>query len=213
MLLFHSGTFAIGPAYSGTWYNPEQDGHGFSLEYNVLNDGTPLVVVYWYVYDSEGNPVFLVGVGEPEADNTVTMEFIAPYGMKFGEFDPDTVVREDGGTGIFTFENSEAGVFNYEPSQWMKDTYGVSAVSFPVVKLLGVAHPNPAIVELHIGAKFLTTTEREGDFPVCFNGAGELLPCKSNVEPPPEPGEPVPLPGLWSGRMIYDRDYAGTATC
>jgi len=38
MLLFHSGAFAIGPTYSGSWYNPEQSGHGFSLEYSVLND-------------------------------------------------------------------------------------------------------------------------------------------------------------------------------
>ena len=141
MLLFHSVAFAIGPAYSGSWYNPEQSGHGFSLEYSVLSDGTPVVLAYWYVYDAEGNPIFLVGQGEPEESNTVTLEFIAPYGMRFGEFDPDTVVREDGGTGIFTFENSEAGVFDYEPSGWMVESYGVSAVSIPVVMLLEVAHP------------------------------------------------------------------------
>jgi hypothetical protein len=141
MLLFHSGTFAIGPAYSGSWYNPLQSGHGFSLEYSVLDDGTPVVLAYWYVYDTEGNPIFLVGQGEPEEGNTVTLEFVAPYGMKFGEFDPDTVVREDGGIGVFTFEDSEAGVFDYEPSQWMVQTYGVSAVSIPVVQLLEVAHP------------------------------------------------------------------------
>jgi hypothetical protein len=141
MLLFHSGAFAIGPTYSGTWYNPEQSGHGFSLEYSVLDDGTPVVLAYWYVYDTEGNPIFLVGQGEPEEGNTVTLEFDAPYGMKFGEFDPDTVSHEDGGTGVFTFEDSEAGVFDYEPSGWMVETYGVSAVSIPVVKFLEVAHP------------------------------------------------------------------------
>ncbi len=55
----------------------------------------------------------------------------------------------------------------------------------------------------------LSTTEKEGNLPVCFNGAGELLPCASNVEPPPQ----ASLVGLWSGRMIYDRDYAGSGTC
>jgi len=141
MLLFHSGAFAIGPAYSGSWYNPEQSGHGFSLEYSVLNDGTAVVVAYWYVYDDEGNPIWLIGMGEPEEDNTVTLEFDAPYGMKFGEFDPEQTVLGDGGTGVFTFENSKAGVFDYEPSAWMVETYGVSAVSIPVVQLLEVAHP------------------------------------------------------------------------
>jgi len=119
MLLFHSGAFAIGPTYSGSWYNPEQSGHGFSLEYSVLNDGIPVVVAYWYVYDTEGNPIWLIGMGEPEKDNTVILEFDAPYGMKFGEFDPEQTVRGDGGIGVFTFINSESGVFNYEPSEWM----------------------------------------------------------------------------------------------
>jgi hypothetical protein len=201
--------FAIGPAYSGSWYNPEQSGHGFSLEYSVLNDGTPLVVAYWYVYDSEGNPVFLIGMGEPEADNTATLEFEAPYGMKFGEFDPEQTVRGNGGTGVFTFEDSESGQFSYQPSQWMKDTYDVSAVSLPVIKLLGVEHPNPEIVELHIGAKLLTTTERTGAFPVCFNGVGELLPCESN-DPPPTGDS---FTGSWTGRMVYDRNSAAGGAC
>ena len=53
----------------------------------------------------------------------------------------------------------------------------------------------------------LSTTDREGDFPVCFNGAGELLPCADGVEPPP----PVdPYVGSWTGRMIYDRRSTGT---
>jgi hypothetical protein len=141
-MLFQSAAFAIGPAYSGSWFNPDQSGHGFSLEYSLLNDSTPFVVVYWYVYDSEGNPIFLIGLGEPEEGNTVTLEFEAPYGMKFGEFDPESTIRADGGTGVFTFEDSESGIFNYEPSQWMVDTYGVSAISIPVKMLLSVAHPN-----------------------------------------------------------------------
>jgi hypothetical protein len=122
LLLFHSGAFAIGPTYSGSWYNPAQDGHGFSLEYSVLSGGVPVVVAYWYVYDSDGNQIYLIGTGEPEEDNTVALEFIATYGMKFGEFDPEQTVRKDGGTGVFTFENSKAGVFDYEPSAWMVET-------------------------------------------------------------------------------------------
>ncbi len=117
---------------------------------------------------------FLV-LENPKKVIPVTLEFEAPYGMKFGEFDPDQTVRADGGTGVFTFENSESGVFDYQPSDWIVNAYGISAITTPVMKALGVAHPNPEIVELHIGWKLLTTTEREGDFPVCFNGAREYL--------------------------------------
>jgi len=169
LMLFQSAAFAIGPTYSGSWYNPEQNGHGFSVEYSVLDDGTPLVVAYWYVYDTEGNPIFLIGTGEPEEDNTVTLEFVAPHGMKFGEFDPESTVRADGGTGVFAFEDEESGTFNYEPSIWIADAYGLSAISIPVKMLLEAAHPND--------------------------------------EPP------VSLPGLWSGRMIYDRKSAAGSAC
>jgi hypothetical protein len=173
-MLFHSAAFAIGPTYSGSWFNPAQSGHGFSVEYSVLSDGTPLVVAYWYVYDSEGNPIFLIGNGEPGEDNSVTLQFEAPHGMKFGEFDPESTVREDGGTGVFTFQNEESGTFDYQPSAWIADAYGLSAISIPVKMLLSVAHPN--------------------------------------LEPPPT-GQPVHLMGLWSGRIVYDRDYAGNGIC
>jgi hypothetical protein len=149
-LLFHSGSFAIGPAYSGSWYNPEQDGHGFSLEYSILDDGTPLVLAYWYVYDADGNPIFLVGQGEPGDGNTVVLEFVAPHGMKFGDFDAGDVVREDGGSGSFTFDNSENGVFDYEPSNWMVQTYGVSPISTPVVKLVGVTLKEPSSFDSYV---------------------------------------------------------------
>ena len=97
LLLFQSSVLAIGPAYSGSWYNPEQDGHGFSLEYSELNDGTAVVVAYWYVYDIEGNQIYLIGTGEAKEDNTVTLEFVSTYGMKFGEFDPKQTVHPDTG--------------------------------------------------------------------------------------------------------------------
>jgi len=53
----------------------------------------------------------------------------------------------------------------------------------------------------------LSTTGREGASLVCFNGAGELLPCADGVEPPP-PGDPYL--GSWTGRMVYDRRSTGT---
>jgi hypothetical protein len=298
--LVAANVYAIGPTYSGSWYNPAQSGHGFSLEYTVLKDGTPVVVAYWYVYDSEGNPIFLIGNGEPGQGNTVTLEFEAPYGMKFGEFDPESTIRADGGTGVFTFEDSEAGVFDYEPSQWMKDTYGVSAVSLPVVQLLEVAHPNdepppneppptgdpvpvpgswsgrmvydrgstgtchdadvsiyvtPYHEQFHkldslivirdsggldnvgfIGNLPTASNSASGDFgmfysevrtftnyTIQFNTQGsaegywnyENGDCygdwsfTKDYEPPPT-GDPVPVSGSWSGRMVYDRRSTGT---
>lgn len=59
----------------------------------------------------------------------------------------------------------------------------------------------------------LATTSRDAQYPVCFNGAGELLPCNSLVEPPPPPGEPQTLDGLWVGTMLADGPTSGAYDC
>lgn len=147
-LMLQSTAFAdVGAGYSGSWYNQDQSGHGFNIEYGETNDGTGYMVAYWYIYDTDGNPIFLVGVSQPEG-NTVEIAFEAPYGMVYGSFDPDAVIREDGGVGTFTFVDSDNGEFNYVPSTWMVETYGVSVITVPIVKLFNVAHPNPEMIEV-----------------------------------------------------------------
>ena len=54
----------------------------------------------------------------------------------------------------------------------------------------------------------LPTTTETGDFPVCFNGSGELLPC---YEPEPKPPPVDPYSGGWTGIMTYNR--SSTDTC
>ena len=85
---------AIAPAHSGTWFWPAQSGHGFSMEFGEAADGSPQAVIYWYTYDTLGNPVFMIGQGVPEG-NRVEVTFLAPRGMIYGEFDPDSVVLEE----------------------------------------------------------------------------------------------------------------------
>lgn len=133
---------AIGPAHSGSWYQPEQDGHGFSLEFGEQLNGTPLAVAYWYTYDDAGNPIFMVGTGVPEA-NRVTIDFVSPVGMVYGEFDPASVVREDGGTGVFEFADRDSGSFSYTPSDFTVAAWGHTAIEdLPLVKLFGVPAPD-----------------------------------------------------------------------
>jgi hypothetical protein len=36
-ILFSESAFAVGTAYSGSWYNPEESGHGFSFEYGEFD--------------------------------------------------------------------------------------------------------------------------------------------------------------------------------
>ena len=128
----------IGPAHSGSWYQPEQDGHGFSMEFGHTPDGSPQAVVYWFTYDALGNPIFMLGTGTP-AGNRVEIAFHSPVGMVFGEFLPETVSREDGGTAVIEFSDRENATFNYMPSEFTTTQWGHSeVVDLPLVKLFGI---------------------------------------------------------------------------
>jgi hypothetical protein len=131
----------IGPAHSGSWYNDQQSGHGFSIEFGIGNAGNPRGVVYWYIYDDEGNPMFMSGAGRPEGNRLEIDEvkFVSPYGMQFGTFDPDSVQRANGGTVVFEFSSREEGTFSYTPSQFSIDTWGHTAIeNLPIVKIFGI---------------------------------------------------------------------------
>jgi len=129
---------AIGPEHSGSWYWDEQSGHGFSIEIGELPDGSPLGVAYWYTYDNKGNPIFMLGTGVPDGD-VLEVVFESPVGMNFGEFDPLSVIREDGGTGRFLFTDENIATFQYTPSDFTVANWGHSVISFmPLTKLFGI---------------------------------------------------------------------------
>lgn len=67
--------------FSGNWYNPEQDGHGFLIE-EILFNNQPGVVVSWYVYD-QGQPLWLSGAGVLDG-NTANLNLAITSGPEFG---------------------------------------------------------------------------------------------------------------------------------
>ena len=129
----------IGPAHSGSWYNLGQSGHGFSVEFGETLDGAPYAVVYWYTYDSLGNPIFMIGQGTP-VGTRLEVPFQSPVGMKYGEFDPDSVTREDGGTAVFEFSDADNATFSYTPSAFSASEWGHAAPIelLPLIKLFGI---------------------------------------------------------------------------
>lgn len=133
----------VGPEYSGSWYNPGQSGHGFSMEFAELSDGSTQAVIYWYTYDNQGNPIFLVGNGIADG-YTLEIQFQSPYGMKYGEFDPDSVVRANAGIGRFDFSDPDNTTFSYTPSDFSTQNWGHSTPidSLPLVKLFSIPVSN-----------------------------------------------------------------------
>ena len=113
LLLFSTaplfGDFAnVRPSWSGAWYNPDQSGHGISVEF--LDDER--TVFFWYTYDQDGEPIWLLAQGvNSEIMLTglfipsIRVEATAYYyeGMIWGEFDPNTKTRQEWGTIILDF--------------------------------------------------------------------------------------------------------------
>jgi beta-glucanase (GH16 family) len=130
----------IGPAHSGSWYNSDQSGHGFSAEFGMSGD-KPYAVIYWYIYDDAGDPIFFIGQGEP-VDNRVEVTFYSPVGMVYGEFDPSAVPNplDVAGTGVFEFSDRDNATFSYTPSQFSESTWGhtTPVENLPLTKLFGI---------------------------------------------------------------------------
>ena len=51
--------FVPNPGLTGSWFNPDQNGHGFIFEF--IDDTT--VLAYWFTFDPDGNRTWLFGVG------------------------------------------------------------------------------------------------------------------------------------------------------
>jgi len=73
---------------SGSWFDPELSGQGFSLQW--LDRDAALLT--WYTYDDQGNQRWMIGQGEREGDEIVFEVMQTSRGGRFGpEFDPNEV--------------------------------------------------------------------------------------------------------------------------
>lgn len=85
---------------NGNWYNgTERSGEGFQLEVAAIN-GLTLVATF-YTYDTQGNQVWLLGVG-PANGNTAEVTVYIYDGASWGDdFNPADVNEVEWGTGVF----------------------------------------------------------------------------------------------------------------
>ena len=98
----------IDKSFTGSWYNATQSGHGFSVE--VLPDGR--AVIYWYVYNPDGTPTFLMAIGDIDGD-TVHADVYHHTGMPFGTFDNSNLVQTNWGTLDFTVTDCDRAMLSY----------------------------------------------------------------------------------------------------
>jgi sugar lactone lactonase YvrE len=107
----NGATGAIGPSFTGSWYDPAQSGHGLVLE--VLPDNN--LLAYWFTFNPAGNQQAWFGGVGTYSGNTATISNVEqPTGGRWiPNFNPATIVRNPWGTLTITFTDCNHGKVNF----------------------------------------------------------------------------------------------------
>lgn len=125
---YNVSAIEINSKLSGVWWNADQSGHGLNVV--VLDEST--TVVFWYVYHTDGTPMFLITVGQNTGDR-VTGKTYYNTGMKFGDFDPNDIQETQWGTSTVTFSDCNTATLQYSSS-----VPGFGSGTIPMTKSLSV---------------------------------------------------------------------------
>ena len=173
----------VSPTHTGSWYNPSQNGHGLAVE--VFDSET--TIIYWFVYDTEGNPIFLLTVATNDG-STASGTTYYYSGMKFGEFNPDDNVQQVWGQASLTTHSCDSATFDYSSTdpafgsgsiQMVKltDVEGVKCVSEPLMGNYMVTLVTPddvAIGNMWVSGRFVSVAvAAPGGITTAFGGASE----------------------------------------
>jgi hypothetical protein len=101
---------------SGSWYNSQQEGHGISLE--ILDNNR--AVFYWYIYNPDGTPTFLIALGEVQG-NLVLATAYHQTGMHWGTWLPGDVVQDVWGNITLDFEGCNQMTLSYSSTHGRTD--------------------------------------------------------------------------------------------
>jgi hypothetical protein len=115
-------------AISGDWFNPEQSGHGLSVQ--ILAPDRALV--FWYTYDAQGNPFNLYVEGRIQG-RQITATALAPRGMRFGSFDPADMRLPEWGTVTLSFDSCDGGRLSWQANAEHVEAFGSGEI--PIVRL------------------------------------------------------------------------------
>jgi len=98
---------------SGSWYDVSHRGEGFALQWMSRNEA----IVTWYTYDTQGNQVWLLGVGTEQGGSIVFEQMSRAHGPHFGTaYDPASFQAEDWGTLTLQLD-CDSGTAHYASSQ------------------------------------------------------------------------------------------------
>lgn len=115
---------------SGNWYDPDQSGHGFQLEFTGQND---TLLAIWYVYAPSGgaqNWIFAQGTFDPSKNSVTIPAVLLEHGAFPPLFNPADVTRTPWGTLTFAFSDC-----NHATVSWSSTLPGYGTGSLPLNRL------------------------------------------------------------------------------
>ncbi|MBK8284437.1 MAG: hypothetical protein IPK97_05890 [Ahniella sp.] len=116
---------AISAAYTGTWINNSQPGHGLIVE--VLPENR--ILAWWFTYQPNGGQAWFGGIGT-YTGNTATISVIKAEGGRFlPNFDSAAITNPVLGSMQLRFDSCTNGVVNYQFGQ------GYGSGSWPINRL------------------------------------------------------------------------------
>lgn len=144
--------FRLQQGFSGLFYDPAQDGHGWFIE-TVVIDGVLSLYATWYMYN-DGAPHWVTGTG-PIDGQRARVELGITDGADFPPgFDPATVNLRPFGSAEFEFDSFELGRV-----RWSSVEPGFNDGQMPLQRLSRLAasdglDPAQALSSCHSGAWF-----------------------------------------------------------
>lgn len=139
LLLVLLGMFIAIPAqaviitkgFTGLWQQPDHESQGFDFQVINQNGGVTQAVVYWYTYDTVGNPMWLLGIGDV-VDDRVTMDLLTITGVtNLQENDPATSNEVILATASFTFDDCESGTVDIVPTPTTSSSNSTNSSNTP----------------------------------------------------------------------------------
>lgn len=186
---------ALPGGISGSWYNPDQSGHGITL----LLVQPDFAQAVWSVYDTDGNPLTLVVEGDVSGHGIEGTAY-APRGMRFGEFDPADNEVSIWGKVTIDFSSCDRAELS-----WDANDPGYGQGSMPLHRLAGTAGSDcmlPPVETTRFGRYTGEVVQRYEPYPettVEFTGIVDLEGRLWGIE---RLRYPIPSP-MWVGGRAH----------
>ncbi|MCF6225761.1 MAG: hypothetical protein L3J22_05580 [Xanthomonadales bacterium] len=105
----------ITQSFTGFWAQPDHESQGFDFQVINQNDGVTQAIVYWYTFDTVGNPMWLAGIGDV-VGGEVSLDLLTVTGVtNLQENDPATRNEVVLATATFSFGDCQSGTVEISP--------------------------------------------------------------------------------------------------